>query len=268
MDLKDLNQGFQFSAPQAPAQVAPPAVAPDEGYVPNPDASRLNQGGNAADRARGIDPNSGLGIKNDLNYSSPNWFEGWGQTPSLLDAAKQYGPMVAAFNQNPLMTAVRGMKLDPMKDSLLQQEMASYLSEVAPDVSIEDFIDMYNTVTNANFNSKVNAEDTIRGLAMGLNDRYKDSYSMAVTENGLRPDQFAKYQDEVNAYNATSPAVAMSTSAIDPRAVRLGYENILNPVASILGVTGHVSDGAIGRQAARDAANAAQEARYNDIVGQ
>jgi hypothetical protein len=258
LEMKDLGQGFQFN-PQAPMQTMTPSVdeTPEKGYV---ERTAPPDGGKSSESDRQV--------SRDTNYSSSDWFNGWNPNVSIGDALKNYGPALYGFHTNPLMTTINSMRLDPIKDKLLQRELTSYLGTVAPDVSLEDFIGMYNTAVNANFNSKVNAKDTIRGLAMGLDDTYADAYAQAVNERGLRPDQFAKYQDEVDSYNAAAPVgQEMSMSAVDPRAQRLGLTNVLNPVASLLATTGYVADGAMGRQAARNADIAATNQRLNDIVG-
>lgn len=205
LGLSDLRQGFQFNQPQAPVNpvqpTAPQATTPNEGYIND------GSGGDNESRARGIDPNSGLPMADQKNFTYPEW---WGTdqfNPYLTkDSLTQYGGLIKGFMSNPIMTTINAMRLDPMKDKTLQDNISSYLGQIGANVSVEDIIAAYYDNINANWNSKVNAEDTIRGLVIGANPEYAPYFDNAVTNQHMRPDEFAGWFDTVNQYNAANPA--------------------------------------------------------------
>jgi hypothetical protein len=205
--------GFQMPQFQ-PAQVAqaPAAEAPkEEGYIPDD----TRNGGDMDTRNRGIDPNSGLGLRNDVNFDQSAWWGGnYEPNVGIGEALKGYGPMIMSASQNPMMTAIKSMKLDPINDKVLQTQLTGYLDKMAPDVSLEDFISAYKQVVGSNWNSKLNAEDTIRGLAMGYDPAYADAYRTAISDNKMRPDEFAGWVDTVNMYNATQPGLGLAAGSV------------------------------------------------------
>jgi hypothetical protein len=243
LQLNSFNKGFgpaQATVPQAVAPAAPAADVPaTEGYIPN------DGRGEGAGRQAGRDPNSGLSTRGDVNFDQGSWWGG-NYTPdvSMMDAVKGYGPMLAGGLKTGLMGgpgaammgaggavlgALKGMRLDPINDKVFQDQLGGYLEQKAPDVTVEDFKAAYRQVVDNNWNSKLNAEDTIRGLAMGYDPEYRDAYRTAVTQHNMRPDEFAGWVDTVNSYNATNPAMALGVNSFNEP---LGVSTLGSPTSS------------------------------------
>ncbi len=213
--IDNFDTGFNRPSSVTPTP-APVDDNPNDGGGNDYGPGGKDSGGDNESRARGIDPNSGLNLGRDINYSSPDW---WGGTYdpdiSIKEGLSQYGPLLGQFQRNPFATAIKSMKLDPMKDKLFQDRISGFLESVQSDMSLEDVIEAYNLAINNNYNSKVNAEDTARGIVYGADPKYQSYFQEAVKQHGMRPDEFAGWVDSVNQFNAMNPTSPMGYSAIE-----------------------------------------------------
>jgi hypothetical protein len=252
LDIKSFDQGFGYGQAAAPVtsqmlspgfQTSVPQYAAPGNPAPEPEQSNDRQGflhgndggggGNMESIGRGTDPNSGMAISNDVNYSSPGWWGGWNPNVSALEVAKQYGPLMAKAYNNPLNTALKGMKMDVFEDKLFSDKMAQYLDDVKSPMSLKDIKAAYKDLIDQNWNANVNREATAQGLALGANPQYAGAFNASVGKGLMGAHDFAGWVSQVNDFNARNEEQLDVASVVDPRTTNWEVP-VMSPVAKYM----------------------------------
>jgi hypothetical protein len=223
LKLNDFSTGFAQTPGQEPITQVPsaPPQAGDANGGTGQDNQGYSGGGNPSYSRNGIDPNTGLSMGQDYNYSSPDFWGGWDPNVSTLEALKQSAPMIYGAMKNPFATALRSMKLDPvLDDKLFQSKISTYLSEIGSPIGLKDFMAAYKDLIENNWDANVNRTKTAQGMLLGQNPEYKGAFDMGI-KSGMNYADLADWSMEAQAYNSANPddenTYTQITSVIDPR---------------------------------------------------
>lgn len=229
LKLGDVNEGFVYT----PSSFNSTTPAPEPTTT---QPSNAGGGGYISSGGEGWNPGGDDGkVQSGVGNTDYNDKSFWGGTfnpnpVSIGKALKDFAPTMASFMQNPVRTTLSGLTKDPINDKAFQSQLSSYLAEVAPDITVKDFVSAYKNQTKSNFNSKVNAIGTIQGMALGLDPEYSDAYA-TMMEQGRNPHDFAR------AYNEAM-GLGMTPDTLDST-INNAYQNygaVYNPLGVVRGV--------------------------------
>ena len=141
--------------------------------------------------------------------NDPAYWGGWTPDLSWKDVMKGYGKYMG----NPMLggLAMLYQFMNPTKDPVWQKAAEQYLSEFAPNTTLDQLIEQINQIYKTNPDAKVFASDTIRGMMMSMNPEYAQAFK-SWTDAGGSIHGFAQEVQGLQEMASAFPGLDISTA--------------------------------------------------------